>query len=150
MSVGKICTRMVAMATPVESVRAVAKRMGEYSAGTVVVVDEARRPIGILTDRDIALRCVASGESADALSVSTVMTTPVRTVSENAPIEDAVGTMKRLGVRRLPVTDATGTLAGLVALDDVLSLIAEESASIGSLLRKEEPVLRSWPRKRVP
>jgi CBS domain-containing protein len=130
------------MATPVESVRAVAKRMGEYRVGTVVVVDDARRPIGILTDRDIALRCVAPGESADAMSVSGVMTTPVRTVSENAPIEDALDSMKRLGVRRLPVVDATGTLAGLVALDDVLSLIAEESASIGSLLRKEEPMLR--------
>jgi signal-transduction protein with cAMP-binding, CBS, and nucleotidyltransferase domain len=130
------------MASPVESVRAVARRMGEYNVGTVVVVDEARKPIGILTDRDIAMRCVAPGESADVLSVSNIMTTPVRTVAESAPIEDAVSTMKRLGVRRLPVTDATGTLAGLIALDDVLALIAEESASIGTLLRKEEPVLR--------
>ena len=95
MSVSRICTRIVAMATPVESVRAVARRMGEYNVGTVVVVDETRHPVGILTDRDIALRCVAPGESADALSVARIMTTPVRTVPEGAPIEEAVATMKR-------------------------------------------------------
>jgi CBS domain-containing protein len=128
------------MATPEETVRDAAKRMGEYNVGTVVVVDDGTRPVGILTDRDIALRCVAAGRPADTLPVRDAMTARVRSVSENAPIEEALSLMKQLGVRRLPVTDQKGSLVGLIALDDVLALIAEESTAIGSLLRKEEPL----------
>ena len=141
MSVGRICTRSIVMATPEERVRDAARRMSEHNVGTVVIVNGEFRPVGILTDRDIALRCVAPGKSPDELRISEVMTAPVRCVSEGTAIEDALGIMKRLGVRRLPVTDAKGVLIGLVALDDVLDLIVEETGAIGALLRKEAPAI---------
>jgi len=141
MSVGRICTHNVVMATPEESIRDAARLMSANNVGTVVVVDGEFRPVGILTDRDIALRCVAIGKSPDEVRIGEAMTTPVRTVSEATAIEDALGIMKRLGVRRLPVTDARSMLVGLVALDDVLDLIIEEATTIGELLRKEAPAI---------
>jgi CBS domain-containing protein len=141
MSTGSICTRSVVMADPEETVRDATDLMRKHNVGTVVVVDRMLRPVGILTDRDIALRCVALGKLSEATHIREVMSTPVRTVSETTPIEETVYTMRSLGVRRLPVTDARSKLVGIVSLDDVVDLIAGEVTEIGSLLRKETPVL---------
>jgi CBS domain-containing protein len=61
MSVGRICVREVWVASPEESVATAARRMAEHDVGTLVVVDEHRHPLGMLTDRDVTLRCVAAG-----------------------------------------------------------------------------------------
>jgi CBS domain-containing protein len=129
------------MGTPEETVRDAARRMAEHNVGTIVIVDIEFRPVGILTDRDIVLRCVVPGKSPDSLRIRDVMTMPVRTVTEAMPIEEALAIMKRLGVRRLPVTDNKTVLVGLVALDDIVDLIAEETTEIGALLSKEAPAL---------
>jgi CBS domain-containing protein len=129
------------MATPEETLRDAARRMSQHNVGTLVVVDAEFHPTGILTDRDITLRCVAPGKDPDKLHIAEAMTTPARSVFENTAIDDALGIMKRAGVRRLPVTDAQGVLVGLVALDDVLDLIADETSEIGSLLRREAPAI---------
>jgi CBS domain-containing protein len=142
MSVGRICTRSVVVATPEESVRDAAKRMSEHNVGSIVVVSRELRPVGMLTDRDITLRCVAPGRLPDDLSIGEIMTAPARSVVENTAIDDAAAMMRRLGVRRLPVTNQKGVLVGLIALDDLLELIIEETSAIGSVLRKEAPVIR--------
>ena len=59
MSAGRVCVREVLVATPEESVREAARRMQKADVGSLVVLDPDRRPVGILTDRDVALRCVA-------------------------------------------------------------------------------------------
>ncbi len=141
MSVGRICTRTVASATANETVAEVARRMAEYNVGTVAVVDDARTPIAIVTDRDITLRAVAAGHDTETTPVSVIMTREVRTVDEAVPIEQALKTMAGAGTRRLIVTGPEGKLAGLVAIDDVLDLLAEEVESIGKVLRKEQPRL---------
>ena len=142
MSVGRICTRSVVVATPEETARDAAKRMSEHNVGTVVVVSRVLRPVGMLTDRDITLRCVAPGRSPDDVRIADVMTSPARTVTERSSIDDAAGLMRKLGVRRLPVTNEKGVLVGLVALDDLLDLIIEETTAIGGVLRKEAPAIR--------
>lgn len=141
MSVGRICTRTVATASAKESVMDAAKRMAEYNVGTVVVVDSGRKPVGIVTDRDMALRCVAAGHDSESTPVSVIMSRDVRTVNESVAIEVALRTMAGAETRRLVVTGEDGELAGLVSLDDVLELLAEEAESIGKLLRKEAPHL---------
>lgn len=143
MSVGRICTRIVATATPEESVLVAARRMEENNVGTLVVVDEARRPRGIVTDRDIVTRAVAVERPPHETPVKAVMTPEVRSVDEATPIEQAVSTMASIGVRRLVVTGSDGLLLGLLSLDDVLELLAEEAESIGQLLRKELPALQA-------
>lgn len=141
MSTGKICTRAVVMVDPGETVREAAALMKEHNVGTVVVVDNDNRPIGILTDRDVTVRCVAPGKAPDATRIRDVMSAPVRAVSESTPIEDTLSTMRSLGVRRLPVTDDAFALVGIVSLDDVVELLAGETSDVGALLRKETPIL---------
>jgi CBS domain-containing protein len=131
-----ICVRLVQVASPEETVRAVAVRMADAGVGTVVVLGEDRRPSGILTDRDVALRCVAQRRDPDATRVGSVMSGPVTCVHESTPIETALARMVGAHARRLVVVDDHERLVGILALDDVLELLAEELTSIGKLLRQ--------------
>lgn len=141
MSVGERCSRIMATAWPKESVRVAAQRMAENDVGTLVVVDPdgSTQALGILTDRDIATRCVAGNLDPDRTPVSRVMTAPVHTVDEHATIEDAVAKMAIAGTRRLVVAGKGGAALGILSLDDVLDLLIEENASIGHLLEKQKP-----------
>jgi CBS domain-containing protein len=121
-------------ATPDETVRAVAARMNERDVGTLVVVGEGRRPIGIVTDRDVAVRCVAAGLDPEETRVSAIMSEPVRSVYEYTPIDAALRKMAGMHVRRCPVVDHVGALVGILAVDDVLDLLAEEMSAVGSLV----------------
>lgn len=139
MSVGRICMRSVVLASPDETAADAAARMEEQGVGTLVVTDEEDRPLGILTDRDVALRCVGRGLDPFATEVEDVMTAPARTVSEDAVIEDALALMASGGHRRLVVTDDEERLIGILSVDDVLDLLVEEAESIGRILRAQSP-----------
>jgi len=134
MSVGAICVREVQITSPDETVRAVARRMAASGVGTVVVLGEGRRPLGILTDRDVTVRCVAQARDPDATPVGEVMSAPAACVHESTPIESALSRMAGTGGRRLVVVDGEERLVGILALDDVLELLAEEAATIGRLV----------------
>ena len=134
--IGKICSRVVVTATPGESVLTVARRMKEHNVGTVVVVSETTKPVAIVTDRDVALRCVAADLDPKDTPVSAIMTREVKSVDESASIEQALRTMAIGGTRRLVVTGELGVLRGVLALDDVMELLTEEAESIGKLLRQ--------------
>ena len=139
MSVGRICTRIVELAEPEESVRSAARRMVGRRVGTLIVTDTSRRPIGLVTDRDLVARVLAEGMSGDETPVAEVMTRAPATVDEETPIERALMLMRAHAVRRLPVVGGDGVLIGLVSLDDILSLLAEEFREIGTLIEKEMP-----------
>lgn len=142
MSVGRICTRVVATASPDESVRSAAARMAEFDVGTLVVVDAGtEKPVGIVTDRDVVIRCLAPGHDPDSHQVREVMSSPVHAVDEHTPIEEGISRMSAVGVRRLVVTGPRGVLMGLLSLDDVLDLVVEEVTTIGRLLEKQAPKL---------
>lgn len=139
MTIGRICCREVDTASPSESARVAGQRMGARGVGTLVVVDQQRRPIGVLSDRDLAVRVVGEGRDAGRLPLSEIMTRDVHTVFEAMPIERALTLMRTQAVRRLVVVDADGVLVGIVSLDDVLGLIATEFREIGQLLQREDP-----------
>jgi len=136
MSAGAICVRSVHVASPGESVRAVARRMAEGDVGTVVVLGERDRPVGILTDRDLVLRCISQERDPDTTEVAEVMTAPVTYVYESTPIESALARMAGARARRLVVVNDDERLVGILALDDVLELLTEELGSVGKLLRQ--------------
>jgi CBS domain-containing protein len=132
---------VVVTALPEEMVRAAARRMAEKDVGTLVVVrgDGADEALGIVTDRDIAMRCVARGLNPDTTPVSMIMTQPLRAVDEDMPIEEAVLRMAEAATRRLVVTGGHNQLVGILSLDDVVDLLANEVGSIGRLLGHQQP-----------
>jgi CBS domain-containing protein len=134
MSVGKICVREVVVVSPEDSLRDATALMAAKDVGTLVVIDRERRPLGILTDRDVALRVVADGRDPEQTRVGGVMTAPAVTIPESAPIETALGRMAGIRARRLVVVDAAGRLVGILALDDLLDLLVEEAGLIGKIL----------------
>jgi CBS domain-containing protein len=138
-SVGRICLREVDLAEARESVLEAASRMRERRVGTLIIVDDAGKPVGLLTDRDLALRVVATGSDPRATLVGDVMTAHPKTVSESTPIELALSLMRSGSFRRLPVVNDDRKLVGIVSLDDVLGLLAEEFELIGRLLEREAP-----------
>jgi CBS domain-containing protein len=138
MSVGRICSRDVDTANYDEPVLDSAHRMRDRQVGTVIVVDDMR-PVGILTDRDLTLRVLAAGLDPQATRVSEVMTPSPTTIGEDDSIETAVGYMRAGRFRRLPVVGRDGRLIGILALDDVLELVADELVDIGQLLKREAP-----------
>jgi CBS domain-containing protein len=136
MSVGRICTRSVLVASPEETARAAARRMRDARVGTLVVVDGQMRPSGVITDRDLTVRVLAAGRDPDATPLRELMSQPPDCASEALPIEEALSLMAASSSRRLVITDDAGKLVGILALDDVLELLVEEAASIGRILKR--------------
>jgi len=99
-----------------------ANSMYEKKVGSVVVVDEAGKPVGIVTERDLVYVC-AKGLSADT-PIWMVMTENPITIGEDALLLDAVEKMRSLNVRHLPVVDKEGKLVGIISVRDVLDLAA--------------------------
>jgi CBS domain-containing protein len=120
-----------------------ARRMEEHDVGTLPVLNPAKEVVGIVTDRDITTRCVARALDPANTPVSVVMTRGVRSVNESVPIEQVLRTMAGARTRRLVVTGDEGKLVGLIAVDDILELLAEEMDAIGRLLRNERPKIAS-------
>lgn len=140
MAVGELCNREVVIAEKALSVVDAAGLMRKHHVGDLVVVEdrEGRKlPIGIVTDRDIVVEVVATGVNPEALKVGDIMGPEVATVRESEGLFEALRFMRDKGVRRMPVVDGTGGLAGILTLDDLLSLLAEEMTELAKLVSHE-------------
>jgi CBS domain-containing protein len=139
MSIGRICVREVDTARPDESVAVIAERMHQRSVGALVVTNDTDHVVGIVTDRDLVSRVLAKGLSPTETPVRDVMTVSPKTISEWTQIESALLIMRSGRFRRIPVVDHDSKLVGLITLDDILMLLAEEFSQIGRLLKRETP-----------
>lgn len=139
MDIGSISQRRVDTARPDETARAAAQRMATRGVGTLVVVDGRERPIGIVTDRDLMLRVIATGADARETQVRDVMTGHAETLPEDASVEEALAAMRAGGVRRLPIVGGDGSLVGIVSLDDLVAQLARDVAAVGSFLEQRVP-----------
>lgn len=145
MTAGRICTKEVDLVDASESVQIAAERMNSRNVGTLIVLDEESHPVGMITDRDLALRVVGKGRDAIETLVETVMTRFPYNVREETSIEAALTKMRAGGFRRLPVVDQSGKLAGVLTLDDILELLCTEFSEIGKIIRNESPTsLAQW------
>ncbi|HER62893.1 MAG TPA: CBS domain-containing protein, partial [Desulfobacteraceae bacterium] len=84
------------------------------------------KPVGILTDRDIVVELLATEVPLDAVSVGDVMTFTLVTAREQDSIWDTLQSMRTKGIRRVPVVNDQGGLEGILSVDDLLELLAEE------------------------
>ncbi|HLN30140.1 MAG TPA: CBS domain-containing protein [Gemmataceae bacterium] len=135
MKLNEIFTRDVVTAGPEETLAAVAAKMAEHNVGTVVVV-ENRRPVGIITDRDLALALGAQGVSPQA-QAQKVMTRHVLAIPEDMGIYSATKFMREREVRRLPIVDREDRLVGIVTLDDLLRFLGRELYNLAEGIKHE-------------
>jgi CBS domain-containing protein len=141
MSVGEICNRDVLVAQPSTPVAEAARLMREYHSGTVVVVEDKgaqRVPVGIVTDRDIVVELTAKGVASDALAVGDLMGAELMTAQEEEGIWELIRRMRSRGVRRVPVVNRDGGLEGIVTVDDLLELLADELAGLAAIVAREQ------------
>lgn len=121
MRVKDIMTREPARAVLATSLHDVAQLMAEYDCGCIPVVEKegAGKPVGMITDRDIALRTVAHNKNPLNMIAGEVMTDSVITTTPETSVEDCCDIMERNQVRRLAVVDGDGNLVGMVAQADI-------------------------------
>jgi CBS domain-containing protein len=137
MTVASICTRLPETISAKDTVLVAAQQMLEQEVGTLVVTDAQGQPEGIVTDRDIVMRCIAEELSPAKTEVGEIMTPDVHTVLEDESTEWALELMAEKEVRRLVVVNSAGRVSGIVALDDFLERIVEATADVGRLLRRQ-------------
>ena len=143
MNVGEICIRNVVTVQEFDEVTKAAQLMREQHVGYLVVaapklgVESGFVPIGVLTDRDIVVGVVAKETDPKALRVGDLMTRQPVVVEESASMSEALGEMRRIGIRRIPVTDRNGLLVGVLSLDDILSAISADLVDLAGSVRKE-------------
>jgi len=130
MNIGEICNREVVVAYRDTRLVEAARLMREHHVGSLVIVVERlseRVPVGIITDRDIVVAVVAKELDPRSLTVSDVINAGgVLVVREQDGLPDALRLMREKGVRRVPVVTKSGALAGIVTIDDLLELVADE------------------------
>jgi CBS domain-containing protein len=131
-------TRNVVTAEPEDTLAAVATRMQEQHVGTVVIV-EGQRPVGIITDRDLALALGAQGISRDT-AAHKVMTRHVVAIPEDTGLFAATKYIKDCAVRRLPIVDSQDHVVGVVSMDDMFRLLARELYNLAEGIEHEMKV----------
>ena len=139
MSVRTLCNREVIVAEAETSVAEAAVLMRRFHVGDLVVVNEgeARRPTGLVTDRDIVVEVLAEGLDPQTVTLADIMTRELQTIAEEADFWEAIDQMRRNGVRRLPVVNQAGGLEGILTLDDALELISEALSGLVGLVSRE-------------
>ena len=115
----------VAVISPEKSLRESAQQMRLEHVGSLVVVDQDDKPIGMLTDRDITIEGVARGVDLDSTCVRDLMTAPVVTASESEGMVTALARMREFGIRRLPIVDDKGRLVGVVTNSNLIKELSE-------------------------
>ncbi len=120
MAVSQVCRRDVDLVDPDESAWAAAERMLRREVGSLVVLDQERRPVGIITHRDLVVHVMATERSPRTTRVREIMTSPVRTIQEHRGVAQAYCLMRSSSVDYLPVVDVHGKLVGILTLDDIL------------------------------
>jgi signal-transduction protein with cAMP-binding, CBS, and nucleotidyltransferase domain len=141
MNVGEICSRIVVVAESSTPVQQAAKLMRDHHIGALVVTEGsagARRAIGIVTDRDLVVEVVAADVDYRTLTVGDIMSERPATLKETVGVFETVAQMRRDGVRRLVVVDANEHLLGVVAMDDLIPILAEELSALGQAIRVEQ------------
>ena len=118
MQVKDYMTKDLVRIAPEESAAVAARLLARHNVGVLPVCSKEGRLRGVVTDRDIVLRCVAANEDASQVKVAEIMTRRVISVDSSVSLETAAGLMAREQVRRLPVADG-GKLVGMVTLTDI-------------------------------
>ncbi len=140
MLVSEFCNREVVIVDRATTILEAAKLMRSEHVGDLVVTDNRNGrqvPVGILTDRDIVVELLAEEIELDKVSVGDAMSYELLSVKEQDGLQETIEKMRNRGVRRLPVVDDAGALVGIVTVDDLMELIAEQLTDLVRLVGSE-------------
>lgn len=141
MSIGEFCNRVVVVVEQNCSVLEASRLMRQHHVGALVVVavdGGVKRPVGIVTDRDLVVEVMAVDLAPKAVLVGEVLSERLSSVAESEGVFETIRLMRDHGVRRLPVVDDGGGLQGIVAIDDLISVLAEEINGLSRLIAHQQ------------
>jgi CBS domain-containing protein len=126
----EVMTREPACCQPTDSLVRVAQTMKSEDVGAIPIVEgSSRQLVGMVTDRDIVVKALASGRSPEQTTVRDVMTTNLVTCREDEEVTSAVSRMAERQVRRIPVVDRGGALTGIIAQADVATRVHKDKTT---------------------
>ena len=120
------------------SLREVAQMMIDNDCGQIPIIDAANKPVGVVTDRDITIRIVAAGKDPATATAADAMSTPCKSVGSDTSLYDCTCLMEAEKIRRVPVVDADGKLAGIVSIADI-ALAGKKEATAEVVKEVSEP-----------
>jgi CBS domain-containing protein len=142
MPIGNVCVRDVVVAGRDTTVREAAKLMAQHHVGSLVVVREQAGgrvvPVGIITDRDIVRTVVAEALDPAVFSLGDLGVRDLVTAREDQGVFECMQHMRVNGIRRMPVVDRDGGLVGIISVDDLIQLLAEEMGELAKLISREQ------------
>lgn len=141
MLVSALCQLDVACCTLQTTILEAASLMRHKHVGDLVVVgndDDDRAPIGIITDRDIVLEVLGAGRDPANTAVGDIIRRPVVVVNQDDDAGQALEQMQAHGVRRVPVVDHQGRLAGIITADDLLKCLAADANRLADTIAREQ------------
>ena len=141
-TVGQICVRTVVSTTREATVADAARLMRDHHVGSLVVTEQrgdSRRPVGIITDRDIVVEVTALDLDAADVTVGELMGFGVSlvTAKDTDGLRETIELMRHHGLRRIPIVSARGHLLGIVSSEDLLKAFSEDLVALGSISGRE-------------
>mgnify|MGYP000353097042 FL=1 len=137
MTIEALVIEGVETAGPSATAESLALRMREVGIGSIVI-EEDMEPIGVVTDRDLAMRVDSTDREASSVTAEEIMTPDPVTIDVGAGLLDLTARMRDHAVRRMPVT-RDDKLVGIVTLDDLVQLLATELSNLAAVIEAESP-----------
>jgi CBS domain-containing protein len=141
-TIASVCNRAVAFTTRDITVAAASKLMRHGHVGSLVIVEQMnggkRVPVGIVTDRDIIVEVIATGLDPAVITVGDIMSRELVVGRETDSVLETLEIMRFKGVRRLPTVDGDGQLVGIVTVDDLIEVLAEELNELARIVAREQ------------
>ncbi len=138
MSIAAYCRKVPYSVNGKATLHAAAQMMRDFSVGSLVVTRD-NRPVGIVTDRDIALGVLGDRFDAATAKIDELATKSPVTIEESTRLEAAAQTMSLHGLRRLPIVNSSGELVGIITSDDLLKLFSSELSGVANVSAANPP-----------
>ena len=141
MTISEFCNREVVFTKRDTSIPQAARLMRDHHVGNLVIVEKeagVRRPVGIVTDRDIVVEVLAKDVPLDSVTVGDIMSHDLLLGEEEDGLWTTIQRMRSRGIRRIPVVNAEGGLEGILTVDDIFELLSEELAMLVRLIAHEQ------------
>ncbi|WP_019178161.1 CBS domain-containing protein [Methanomassiliicoccus luminyensis] len=119
-------TQKKEVVSPEDSVSSAVELMVDHDQGSVIVVDDNEKVLGIFTERDVLRHFLSNQSKFLRLKVSEVMSKPVITVTENSKVSDALKLMNEKNIRRLPVVNKDGKMVGFVSWKELFTKVPKD------------------------